>query len=74
MEIWQAGNRLVMMVETDPDLDPAGKAARDAADPDVQAWARLMERFQRRLPFAEARTLEAGLPDAAKATASAPRT
>jgi len=54
MEIWQAGDRLVMVMETGPDFDPASKAARDATDPDVQAWERLMERFQRRLPFAKA--------------------
>lgn len=52
MEIWHAGDRLVMVMETGPTFDPAAKAARDAADPDVQAWETLMDRFQRRLPFA----------------------
>jgi L-rhamnose mutarotase len=52
MEIWQAGDRLVMIMETGPDFDPAAKAAGDAADPEVQAWERLMDRFQRRLAFA----------------------
>lgn len=52
MEIWHAGDRLVMVMETGPNFDPAAKAARDAADPDVQAWETLMDRFQRRLPFA----------------------
>ncbi|HEX7694107.1 MAG TPA: L-rhamnose mutarotase [Sphingomonas sp.] len=53
MEIWQAGDRLVMVMESGPGFSPAAKAQRDAADPDVQAWERMMERFQRRLPFAK---------------------
>lgn len=52
LEIWQAGDRLVMVMETTPDYDPVAKAARDAADPEIQAWETLMERFQRRVPFA----------------------
>uniref|UniRef100_B0T1B6 L-rhamnose mutarotase n=1 Tax=Caulobacter sp. (strain K31) TaxID=366602 RepID=B0T1B6_CAUSK len=54
MEIWQAGDRLVMVMETGLAFDPSAKSERDMADPDVQAWERLMERFQRRLPFAKA--------------------
>ncbi len=52
MEIYRTGNRLVMMMETGPAFDPAAKAAADAADPRVQAWERLMERFQQALPWA----------------------
>jgi L-rhamnose mutarotase len=52
MEIWQAGGRLVMIMETGADFDPEAKARRDSADPDVQAWEKLMDRFQSRLPFA----------------------
>ena len=52
MEIWQAGDRLVMIMETGPDFDPDAKAQRDAADPEVQAWEKMMDAFQRRLPFA----------------------
>lgn len=51
MEIWQAGDRLVMIMETGPNFDPVAKSARDAADPDVQRWERVMDRFQKRLPF-----------------------
>ncbi len=54
MEIWQAGDRMVMIMETGPSFDPAAKAAADAADPEVQAWETLMDRFQKRLPFAPA--------------------
>lgn len=52
LEIWHVGDRLVMLMETTPHFDPVAKAARDAADPAVQAWETLMDRFQRRLPFA----------------------
>ncbi len=52
MEIWQAGDRLVMVMETGPSFDPEAKRARDVADPDVQAWETLMDGFQRRLAFA----------------------
>lgn len=52
MEIWQAGDRLVMIMEAGPAFDPAAKAAGDASDPDVQAWETLMNKFQKRLPFA----------------------
>ncbi|WP_010187431.1 L-rhamnose mutarotase [Sphingomonas sp. PAMC 26605] len=52
LEIWQVGDRLVMLMETTPDFDPAAKAVRDATDPEIQAWETLMDRFQRRLRFA----------------------
>ncbi len=53
MEIFRAGNRLVMLMETGPSFDAAAKAAADAADPRVQAWEALMGSFQQPLPFAE---------------------
>lgn len=52
MEIFLAGNRLVMIMTTTPDFDPAAKAAADAANSKVQEWERLMDTFQQRLPFA----------------------
>ena len=52
MEIWQAGDRLAMIMETDASFDPAAKARADAADPDVHAWEALMDGFQKRLAFA----------------------
>lgn len=52
MTIHRAGNRLVMIMETGGDFDPAAKAARDHADPDVQAWEQLMDRFQQPIPAA----------------------
>ena len=54
LDIWQVGDRLVMLMETAPDFDPAASAARDAENPEVQAWETLMNRYQRPLPFAAA--------------------
>ena len=53
MEIYRSGNRLVMVMETGPDFDPAAKAAADASNPDVIAWEELMSRFQQPLPWAD---------------------
>jgi len=47
MEIYRAGDRLVMVMETAAGFDAAAKAAADAADPDVRDWEALMSRFQR---------------------------
>ena len=52
MEIFLAGNRLVMIMETTEDFDAAAKTAADAANPKVQEWENLMDTFQQRLPFA----------------------
>lgn len=52
MTIWQAGDRLVMLIETTADYDPAAKAQRDAKDSEVRGWETMMDRFQKRLPFA----------------------
>jgi L-rhamnose mutarotase len=52
MEIYRSATRLVMVMETGPDFDPAAKAAADAANPDVVAWEELMSRFQQPLPWA----------------------
>lgn len=54
MEIYQLGDRLVMLMETGPAFSPEAKAAADASDADVQAWERLMDRFQTPTPFAQA--------------------
>lgn len=52
LEIWLCGSRLFMVLEAGPNYDPAAKAARDAQDPDVLAWERLMWEFQKPLPGA----------------------
>ncbi len=52
LEIWLTGPRLFMIMEVGAAFDPAAKAAADAADPDVQAWEKLMWEFQRPLSWA----------------------
>ena len=52
MEIYRSGDRLVMVMETGPQFDPAAKAAADRGNPDLIAWEELMNRFQRSLPHA----------------------
>ncbi|WP_232494255.1 L-rhamnose mutarotase [Novosphingobium kaempferiae] len=54
LQIWLVGDRMFMMIEQDAAMaaDAEGKAARDAANPDVQAWDALMRTFQQPLPFA----------------------
>lgn len=58
LEIWLVGDRMFMVMELDPDRtpDPETKRARDAANPDVTAWDKLMASFQKSLPFAPGRT------------------
>ena len=51
MEIYQLGERLVMIMETGPAFSAEAKAAADAADADVQAWEAMMSRFQRPTPW-----------------------
>lgn len=53
LEIFRAGNRLVMAMDVSDDFSPDAKAVRDAADPRVQAWEELMWKFQQPLPFAK---------------------
>ena len=52
MEIWRAGDRMFMIMETGPNFSPAAKTAADMGNADVQAWEKLMWEFQKPLPFA----------------------
>lgn len=52
LEIYRTGSRLCLIMEAPDDFSLAAKAATDAADPQVQAWERLMWQFQRALPWA----------------------
>ena len=56
LEIWLVGDRMFMILEQGDGYDAKAKAARDAANPDVQAWDALMRTFQKPLPFAPERT------------------
>lgn len=53
LEIFRAGNRLVMVMDVPEDFSLDVKAAADATDPRVQAWEALMWKFQQPLPFAK---------------------
>ena len=51
MKIFRAGNRLVMLLDTDDSFDFEAKGRADADDPLVQEWEKLMDHFQQSLPF-----------------------
>jgi L-rhamnose mutarotase len=52
MEIYRAGNRLFMIMETSADFSFEKKNAADQSDPKVQEWEKLMWNYQQALPFA----------------------
>ena len=52
MEIWQVGDRLVMIMTTDATYDPTARSARLATDPALRMWEDAMSRLQRPLPAA----------------------
>ena len=52
MEIYQVGNRLFMIMETDDSFSFERKAEMDAANPKVQEWEQFMWSFQQSLPWA----------------------
>lgn len=53
MEIYHIANRLFMIMETEDDFNPEAKAERDRNNPKVHEWEALMDKYQKRLPFAE---------------------
>jgi L-rhamnose mutarotase len=54
MQIYQVGNRLFMIMETEESFSFERKAEMDAANPKVQEWEQLMWKFQQPLPWASA--------------------
>ncbi len=54
MEIYRAGNRLFMIMETEEGFSFAKKNEMDLANPKVQEWEALMWRYQQALPVAKA--------------------
>ncbi|MCM8729977.1 L-rhamnose mutarotase [Hephaestia sp. GCM10023244] len=52
MELFRAGNRMVMVIDAADDFSFARKAAMDLADPAVVAWEEQMARFQQPVPAA----------------------
>ena len=53
MEIYRAGNRLFMIMQTSNDFSFEQKSLMDANNPKVQEWERLMWDYQQKLPFAK---------------------
>jgi L-rhamnose mutarotase len=60
LEIFRAGNRLVMLMQVAADFDPKALDAESARDPDIAEWHRRMAVLQR-APFADG----VGWPEAA---------
>lgn len=50
MAIYRLGNRLVMTIEVDDSFSFERKTALDNANPEVQAWEKLMWKYQQPLP------------------------
>lgn len=50
MEIYRFANRLVMEIVVEDDFSFETKALSDAANEAVQAWEKLMNQFQQRIP------------------------
>ena len=53
MEIYRAGNRLFMIMETSDSFSFEEKSAADHANPKVQDWEQLMWKYQQPLPWAK---------------------
>jgi len=52
MEIYRAGNRLFMIIDAEDHYSDEAKARADAANPHVQKWIALMQRYQQPIPAA----------------------
>jgi L-rhamnose mutarotase len=55
-EIYQAGNRLFMILRTTDEFSLDAKVAADGESAVMQDWEELMWKYQRALPFAPAGT------------------
>ena len=53
MDIYIAGNRLFMIMDTTDTFDLQEKANRDSTNPRVLEWEKLMWNYQKPLPFAK---------------------
>lgn len=53
MEIYRAGNRLFMIMETVEAFSFEKKASMDSANTKVQEWELLMWKYQQALPFSQ---------------------
>jgi L-rhamnose mutarotase len=53
MDIYRAGDRMFMIMETTDDFEFENKDRMDAGNPIVQKWEAFMWKFQKPLPFAK---------------------
>ncbi|MEO5976801.1 MAG: L-rhamnose mutarotase [Chryseolinea sp.] len=53
MDIYRIGNRMFMIVDAHDTFSLEEKSKKDAANPSVQQWEKLMWKFQKPLPFAK---------------------
>ena len=53
MEIYRAGNRLFMIMDTEDDFSLEHKALTDQYNPKVQEWETLMWKYQQAIPYAK---------------------
>lgn len=53
MEIYRAGNRLFMIMETKESFSFIVKSKLDAVNPKVQEWEQLMWKYQQAIPYAK---------------------
>lgn len=53
LDIYRTGNRMFMIIEANDDFSLEKKAAMDASNNKVQAWEKLMWKFQQALPWAK---------------------
>jgi L-rhamnose mutarotase len=51
LDIYLVGNRLFMIMDSDPTAPSGSKASDDSDDPHVRAWEELMSGLQQDLPF-----------------------
>ena len=54
MDIYRTGNRLFMVMTTTDEFSFDEKGKADASNPAVQAWEKLMDTYQQRLPWSAA--------------------
>ncbi len=54
MEIYRAGNRLMMIIEADSSFSFEKKSNADSSNPKVQEWEQVMWKYQQALPHAKA--------------------
>lgn len=53
MEIYRTGNRLFMIMDVLDNFSLSKKSEMDLANPKVNEWEKLMEKFQQPLPWAK---------------------